>query len=93
MERGHKLHLDVAGGQIPISAVLTGANVNDVNVAIPLMKMTARPDFALRRHGLGLRCRCHPEGGGEHEPCGNRSALGRLPSTNFIAYPCEPLGA
>lgn len=39
--RGYKLHLDVADGQIPISAVLTAANVNDVNVAIPLMRMTA----------------------------------------------------
>jgi hypothetical protein len=39
--RGYKLHTDVADGQIPISAVLTGANVHDVNVAIPLMTMTA----------------------------------------------------
>jgi hypothetical protein len=40
--RGFKLHTDVADGQIPISAVLTGANVHDVNVAIPLMTMTAK---------------------------------------------------
>lgn len=39
--RGYKLHLDVADGQIPVSAVLTGANVHDAQVAIPLMKMTA----------------------------------------------------
>jgi hypothetical protein len=39
--RGFKLHTDVADGQIPIAAILTGANVNDVNVAIPLMTMTA----------------------------------------------------
>lgn len=39
--RGYKLHLDVGDGQIPISAILTGANVHDVNVAIPLMTMTA----------------------------------------------------
>jgi hypothetical protein len=32
--RGYKLHLDVADGQIPISAVLTGANVHDSQVAI-----------------------------------------------------------
>lgn len=38
--RGFKLHTDVADGQIPISAILTGANVHDVNVAIPLMTMT-----------------------------------------------------
>lgn len=40
--RGYKLHLDVADGQIPISAILTGANVHDATVAIPLMKMSAQ---------------------------------------------------
>jgi hypothetical protein len=40
--RGYKLHLDVADGQIPISAVLTGANVHDAQVAIPLMTMSAQ---------------------------------------------------
>lgn len=40
--RGFKLHTDVADGQIPISAILTGANVSDVNAAIPLMTITAQ---------------------------------------------------
>jgi len=40
--RGYKLHLDVADGQIPISAVLTGANAHDAIVAIPLMTMSAQ---------------------------------------------------
>ncbi|MBD0327767.1 MAG: transposase [Pyrinomonadaceae bacterium] len=40
--RGYKLHLDVADGQIPISAILTGANVHDATVAIPLMRMSAQ---------------------------------------------------
>jgi hypothetical protein len=40
--RGYKLHLDVADGQIPISAVLTSASVHDSQVAIPLMTMTAQ---------------------------------------------------
>jgi hypothetical protein len=40
--RGYKLHLDVADGQIPISAIFTGANVHDSQVAIPLMTMTAQ---------------------------------------------------
>jgi hypothetical protein len=40
--RGYKLHLDVADGQIPISAVLTGAKVHDSQVAIPLMTMTTQ---------------------------------------------------
>jgi hypothetical protein len=40
--RGYKLHLDVADGQIPISMILSGANVHDVTGAIPLMTMTAQ---------------------------------------------------
>jgi hypothetical protein len=39
--RGYKLHLDVADGQIPISAILTGANVHDSQVAIPLATMSS----------------------------------------------------
>lgn len=38
--RGYKLHLDVADGQIPISAILTSASVHDSQAAIPLMTMT-----------------------------------------------------
>jgi hypothetical protein len=40
--RGYKLHLDVADGQIPISALLTSASVHDSQVAIPLMTMTSQ---------------------------------------------------
>lgn len=40
--RGYKLHLDVADGQIPITALLTGASLHDSQVAIPLATMTAR---------------------------------------------------
>lgn len=40
--RGYKLHLDVADGQIPISALLTGASVHDSQVAIPLMTMSTQ---------------------------------------------------
>jgi hypothetical protein len=44
--RGYKLHLDVADGQVPISAVLTSASVHDSQVAIPLMTMTSeRVDY------------------------------------------------
>lgn len=39
--RGYKLHLDVADGQIPISALLTGANVHDSQAAIPLMTLSS----------------------------------------------------
>jgi hypothetical protein len=40
--RGYKLHLDVADGQIPISAVLTSASVHDSQVAIPLATLTTQ---------------------------------------------------
>jgi len=40
--RGYKLHLDVADGQIPISAVLTSASLHDSQVAIPLATMTTQ---------------------------------------------------
>jgi hypothetical protein len=39
--KGYKLHLDVADGEIPISAVLTAANLPDSPVAIPLAQLTA----------------------------------------------------
>src|SRR5258708_15340547 len=42
LRRGYKLHLDVADGQLPISAVLTSASVHDSQVAIPLMMLTAQ---------------------------------------------------
>ncbi len=38
---GYKLHLDVADGGIPISAILTAASAHDSQVAIPLATMTA----------------------------------------------------
>jgi hypothetical protein len=40
--RGYKLHLDVADGQLPVSAVLTSASVHDSQVAIPLMTLTSQ---------------------------------------------------
>ena len=40
--RGYKLHLDVADGQIPISAVLTSASLHDSQVAIPLATLTTQ---------------------------------------------------
>jgi hypothetical protein len=38
---GYKLHLDVADGAIPLSAILTSASVHDSQVAIPLATITA----------------------------------------------------
>jgi hypothetical protein len=40
--RGYKLHLDVAHGQIPISAILTAASLHDSQVATPLATLTAQ---------------------------------------------------
>jgi len=39
---GYKLHLDTVDGDIPISAILTGAAIHDSQVAIPLAQMSAR---------------------------------------------------
>lgn len=38
---GYKFHVDVADGEIPLTAVTTSASVHDSQVAIPLMKLTA----------------------------------------------------
>lgn len=40
--KGYKLHLDVTDLGIPVTAVVTGANVHDSQVAIPLEKWTER---------------------------------------------------
>jgi hypothetical protein len=39
---GYKLHLDVSDIGFPLSACVTGANVHDSQLAIPLEKMTER---------------------------------------------------
>ncbi|MFI5344031.1 MAG: transposase, partial [Chlamydiales bacterium] len=39
---GYKLHLDIADGCVPISAILTSASLNDSQAAIPLAEMTVR---------------------------------------------------
>jgi hypothetical protein len=40
--QGHELHLDTACCVVPISAVLSGANVHDSRVALPLMRISAQ---------------------------------------------------
>jgi hypothetical protein len=40
--RGYKLHIDVAGGGIPITALLTSASLHDSQAAIPLATITAQ---------------------------------------------------
>ena len=38
---GYKVHIDVADGDIPVSAIVTSASLHDSQVAIPLATMTA----------------------------------------------------
>jgi hypothetical protein len=38
---GYKLHIDTAGGNIPITCLLTSTSVHDSQVAIPLATITA----------------------------------------------------
>jgi transposase len=40
--KGYKLHLDVTDMGIPVTAIVTGANVHDSQVAIPMEKLTER---------------------------------------------------
>jgi transposase len=40
--KGYKLHLDVTDMGIPVTAIVTGANVHDFQVAIPMEKLTER---------------------------------------------------
>jgi hypothetical protein len=40
--KGYKLHLDVTDMGIPVTAVVTGANIHDSQVAIPMEKLTER---------------------------------------------------
>lgn len=40
--KGYKLHIDVTDLGIPITAIVTGANVHDSQVAIPMEKLTER---------------------------------------------------
>jgi hypothetical protein len=68
---GFKFHLDVADGEIPISAILTSASVNDMDVAIPLAKMTAqRVDSCYEIMDMGFDCTAIREHslGQEHVP-------------------------
>lgn len=64
---GYKLHLDVADGQIPISAILTSASVHDSQAAVPLALLSSQrvtncydladsayDNFLIREHSRGL---------------------------------------
>lgn len=68
--RGYKLHLDVADGDIPVSAILTAAKLHDSQVAVALMNSTSKrvtylydlmdaayDAHAIRAHSLALNHR------------------------------------
>jgi hypothetical protein len=39
---GYKIHVDVADGQIPVTALLSGANVHDSQLSVPLATITSK---------------------------------------------------
>lgn len=94
--RGYKLHLDVADGQIPISALLTGASVHDSQAAIPLMSMsTQRVTYlydlmdsaydasAIREHSLQLGHRPITDHPRRHRKIGERKVPLRKDSRSW----------
>lgn len=86
--RGYKLHLDVADGQVPISAILTSASVHDSQVAIPLATMTTRRvqhcyelmDKAYDAIQIGEHIRSMG-----HAPIIDPSPRGKAPQESFLA--------
>jgi Transposase DDE domain/Transposase domain (DUF772) len=82
---GHKLHLDAADGDIPVSCLLTSASVHDSQVAIPLMTITtnrvrylyelmdtAYAAKAIRDHSLALGHQPIIEPSDRHAPGGKQ---------------------
>ena len=65
--RGYKLHLDVADGEIPVSAILTSASLHDSQAAIPLAQLSARRVvnlYDVMDKGGTMRRRSRPTVGG-----------------------------
>ncbi|MEO6758825.1 MAG: transposase [Saprospiraceae bacterium] len=63
--RGYKLHLVVADGNIPISALITSASVHDSQVSIPLIHMTSdRVTYLYETEDAGAIPRQTPTGNG-----------------------------
>ena len=71
---GYKLHLDVADGQMPISAILTSASVHDSQVAIPLMTVSChRVVYLYELMDSAYDAQTDPRAQPRSEPCGNHS--------------------
>lgn len=104
--RGYKLHLDVADGQIPSSALLTGAHVHDSQAAIPLMTMsTQRVTYlyelmdsaydarAIRQHSLALGHRPIADHPPRYRKVGEQKVLLRKNSRAWKTVPVMELRA
>jgi hypothetical protein len=102
--RGYKLHLDVADGQIPITALLTGACVHDSQVAVPLMNITSQrvtylydlmdagyDANAIRAHSLALGHRPLIELTRRHRVIRERVAIRKDSRAKKTIYHCEPI--
>ena len=102
--RGYKLHLDVADGQIPITALLTGACVHDSQVAVPLMNITSQrvtylydlmdagyDANAIRAHSLALGHRPLIELTRRHRVIRERVPLRKDSHSKKTVYHCEPI--
>jgi len=102
--RGYKLHLDVADGHIPITALLTGACVHDSQVAVPLMNITSeRVTYlydlmdagydanAIRAHSLALGHRPLIELTRRHRVIRERVPIRKDSRGKKTVYRCEPI--
>lgn len=102
--RGYKLHLDVADGQIPIPALLTGASVQDSQVAVPRMNLTSQrvtylydlmdaayDANALRAHSLALGHRPLTDLAQRHRVVRERVPLRQNSRAKKTLYRSEPI--
>jgi Transposase DDE domain/Transposase domain (DUF772) len=102
--RGYKLHLDVADGQIPITALLTGACVHDSQVAVPLMNITSQrvtylydlmdagyDANAIRSHSLALGHQPLIALARRHRVIGERVPVRKDSHAKKTVYRCQPI--
>ena len=102
--RGDKLHLDAADGQIPITALLTGACVHDSQVAVPLMNITSKrvlylydlmdagyDDNAIRAHSQALGHRSLIQLTRRHRVIRERVPIRKDSRAQKTVYHCEPI--
>jgi len=102
--RGYKLHLDVADGQIPITALITGASVHDSQVAVPLMNITSQrvtylydlmdagyTGHQIREHSIALGHRPIVDPVQHYRPVARKVPLRKNSQSWKTVYDLEPL--